>query len=156
MQQNTIVLFGARCPHERRRELLFGRPITYGIAQLSMTPFVTYWTAAGDIVSYDERFRITNVVLRNSRFHYGRYCVTDLNELQIGRRAERLGRYLSANLVDPTFVGRFPGTFSMSIDRRVPLERMMELTEQSPVPFELLSRRGNCFVAFGRSKQGLI
>lgn len=156
MHHDTIVLYGTRCSWQRGRELLFAYPITYGIAQLAMTPFATFWTAMGDIVSYDLRFHVTGVVLRNSRLHYGRFCVTGLNELQIGRRAERLGRYLSANLIDPTFVGQFPGTFSMSIDRRVPLERLMDIADQSPVRFELLSRRGNCFVAFGRSTQGLI
>lgn len=138
MRYETVVLYGDCCPVERRREVLFGRPVAYGIAQMAMTPFFTHWVAAGDIVTYNEGYRLTSVILRNSRLHFGRFSVDGLNKMQVCRQSGRLGRFLTCHLVGWTFVPRLAGTFSMSVDVRMPLERLMDVADQCPVPFQII------------------
>jgi hypothetical protein len=138
MRHDTLILYGDRCPWDREREILLARPITYGYAQMMATPFFTCWAADKDVVTYDEYNRLTGVVIRNCRTHHGRFNVEGLDDRQILRSSGRLVRYLSSQLIGWSFVTRFPGVFAMSVDSRLPLERVMDIADQSPVAFRIL------------------
>lgn len=138
---NTLIVYGDTQPWDQQREILLAYPITNGFAQLAIPSFLTSWTGMGDIVAYDKRRRISRIVIRNSRTFYGRFDVEGLNEIQIGRFSERLGKYLSSHSISPLFVNRFPGIFSMSSDRRISKKRIMTIVDQAPVPIEIVPPR---------------
>jgi hypothetical protein len=132
MRYETITLYGEHCPWQRGREIVIARPITYGIAQIAMTPFATSWTSMGDIVAYDQDCRVTGVIIRNSRTFHGQFRVDGLNDSQISNRSRRLASFLSSQLIGWTFVSRFPGLCAMSVDVRLPLERLLDVADKSP------------------------
>ena len=138
MKNKPIILYGVRQPWDDQKELLLARHISNGIAQLATPPFATFWTGMGDIVAYDVKLCIRHVIIKNSRTYFGTYDVKGLNAVQIGRKSERLGRYLSRYLIPPLFTNHFPGVFSISADRRLSLKRILAIADQAPAPFEIV------------------
>jgi hypothetical protein len=137
----SIIVFGDTQPWDQQRELLLAHPITNGFAQLATPSFLTSWIGMGDIFEYDKRWRISRVVIRNSRTYFGTYDVKGFNALQIGKQSKRLGQYLSRNLIAPLFTNHFPGVFSMSVDRRTSKNRIMAIADQAPAPIEIVPPR---------------
>ena len=137
----SIIVFGDIQPWDQQREILLAYLITDGYAQLATPSFMTSWIGMGDIFAYDKRRRISRVVIQNSQTFYGSFDVKGFNALQIGKQSERLGEYLSRNLIAPLFTNHFPGMFSMSADRRISSKQIMAIADQAPVPFEMVSPR---------------
>ena len=139
--RSTLVLLGDAVSLDQYREHIMVHVISPGIAQVMSPPFVTHRVAMRDIVTFDETYRITSVLIRNCRTFYGQISITGLAELGICRTTARLARFLGISLVDCSFMPmHFPGLFSMSVDIRMPLDNLWDLAERSPVKFRIIRR----------------